>query len=48
MSRQSPCVGCTRVECPEQCDNKGCKVWQQWFLCRWEELRRQVKLKMEN
>ena len=31
----SPCVGCTRVACPENCENKLCKDWKAWFLGRW-------------
>ena len=31
----SPCEGCTRVACPEKCENKLCKEWKAWFLGRW-------------
>ena len=33
--RPSPCLRCTRVSDPRACENKGCRVWQQWFLERW-------------
>lgn len=35
----SPCVLCTRVKDPGNCENKNCKVWQKWFLARWELIR---------
>lgn len=40
-NRLSPCMGCTRVEDPRDCDNKNCMLWQKWFLARWENLRKQ-------
>ena len=38
MSKQnvSPCVNCTRVADPKDCENKCCRVWSRWFLQRWE------------
>jgi len=33
--RVSPCVGCTRVLNPGDCENKTCKAWKAWFLHRW-------------
>lgn len=35
----SPCLYCTRVKDPVNCENKNCKVWQKWFLSRWELIR---------
>ncbi len=32
---QSPCITCTRVPDPRNCENKQCKRWQKWFLDRW-------------
>ena len=31
----SPCLSCTRVANPLDCENKQCKLWQKWFLARW-------------
>lgn len=31
----SPCVNCTRVVNPRDCENKNCKLWKAWFLRRW-------------
>lgn len=42
----SPCLSCTRVEDPENCTDKSCRIWQAWFLKKWEESRmglRQLK-----
>ncbi len=38
--KESPCTGCSRVDNWEKCDNKNCKLWQRWFLNRWEQLRK--------
>lgn len=35
----NPCNHCVRVPDPAQCDNKQCKVWQRWFLDRWQQVR---------
>lgn len=40
LGTASPCLTCTRVKNPGDCENKNCKVWQKWFLARWELLRR--------
>lgn len=34
----SPCVGCTRVDKPEICDNKMCSDWRRWYEKRWDFL----------
>lgn len=38
----SPCLYCVRVKNPRECENKNCKVWQKWFLARWELLRHNI------
>lgn len=43
----SPCMHCTRVKDPRECENKDCKVWRDWFIGRWDDLRRQPRLSME-
>lgn len=35
-----PCKTCTQVEDPQNCDRKLCKAWREWFLEKWEELRK--------
>lgn len=37
---ESPCVTCKRTD-PQECDNKECRIWQRWFVNRWEQLRRE-------
>ena len=37
---RSPCLSCTRVACPGDCENKACKEWKQWFLNRWDRIYR--------
>lgn len=32
----SPCLSCTRVKDPRDCENKNCMLWRKWFLGRWE------------
>lgn len=39
-SAEFPCKTCTRVKYPESCENKSCWEWKQWFIDRWEEMRR--------
>ncbi len=43
----SPCLRCTRVANPRECDNKNCKQWQAWFLQRWEMIHAYPRKKME-
>lgn len=43
----SPCLSCTRVRDPQNCENKLCKDWQAWFIDRWETMREHVRLEME-
>lgn len=35
---KSPCETCKRVPNPEECSSKGCGVWKEWFLQRWEQI----------
>lgn len=46
--RVSPCLSCTRVANPRQCDDKDCQLWRRWFAGRWDALRRDVRKGMEN
>lgn len=41
---RKPCDRCTRVGNPENCENKNCVPWRQWFSYRWEQLRQQYGL----
>lgn len=43
----SPCLYCTRVKEPQNCENKLCKDWQAWFIDRWETIRAQIRAQME-
>ena len=42
-NRKSPCTTCQRVRDPQNCENKICREWQQWFIDRWEAMRRSVQ-----
>ena len=46
-TRISPCMGCTRVRDPRACENKHCQPWQNWFISRWNAMRRAVRMEME-
>lgn len=41
--RVSPCLRCTRVRDPRNCENKNCQVWRAWFLKSWEQTRLLVR-----
>lgn len=41
-SKSSPCLTCSRVRDPDNCENKLCKDWQAWFIDRWETMRANV------
>ena len=43
----SPCLRCTRVTDPRECENKNCKLWQQWFLQRWALIHAYPRAKMD-
>lgn len=38
--KQCPCLTCVKVKDPQDCENKSCKDWKEWWLKRWEALRR--------
>lgn len=41
--KTSPCAGCTRVPDPEDCENKRCAPWRQWYIERWGQTRRLLR-----
>lgn len=43
----SPCLTCTRVRDPKNCENKSCMDWRAWFLERWETVRRNIRMFLE-
>lgn len=43
----SPCLSCTRVKDPRNCDNKLCQPWRQWFLRRWDMIHRYPREQMD-
>lgn len=43
----SPCISCTRVKDPRNCENKNCQYWRRWYIARWEQLRSQLRASME-
>lgn len=47
MVRTSPCLCCTRVKDPANCNNKNCIQWQIWFAESWEAARRQLRANMD-
>ena len=44
----NPCMRCTKVDNPAQCDDKDCRLWQQWFIERWNRMRVIPRLEIEN
>ena len=36
---KSPCLTCTKVKDPCNCENKLCGKWRVWFLSEWEKKR---------
>ncbi len=44
----SPCLTCTRVPYPEECENKNCRPWRQWFTDQWEMIRAYPYYQKEN
>jgi len=46
MLHKSPCLTCTRVRDPQNCENKTCRDWQAWFIDRWESMRDAVRKDM--
>lgn len=45
--KKSPCLNCTRVRDPRGCDDKNCKLWQAWFVGKWDDMRFAQRLAME-
>lgn len=43
----SPCTGCLRVQDPNMCENKNCKLWRRWFIGRWNQLRRYPRKQLD-
>lgn len=43
----SPCLTCTSVRDPGNCENKNCIRWRKWFVSKWEALRSDPRLRME-
>ena len=37
---ESPCKNCTRVKEPVLCCDKNCGEWRNWFIARWEAMRK--------
>ena len=35
MSKLKPCLSCTRVKDPDNCESKCCPDWKAWFMNRW-------------
>ena len=35
---ECPCLTCQRVTAAEDCENKQCRQWANWFLSRWEQI----------
>lgn len=46
--KASPCLSCTRVADPRDCENKNCQLWRRWFIARWEALRACARADMEH
>ena len=46
MKYESPCLTCTRVRDPKNCEAKTCRDWQAWFIDRWEAMRECVRKDM--
>ena len=44
----SPCLTCTRVRNPGNCENKTCKEWRAWFIDRWETMRKNVRKSVDH
>lgn len=46
MKCEKPCLTCTRVRDPKNCEAKTCRDWQAWFIDRWESMRENVRKQM--
>ncbi len=38
MKEVSPCMNCSRVKDPGNCENKCCRQWSAWFMQRWSQI----------
>lgn len=47
VKQDSPCLQCTRVLNPADCDNKHCAAWKKWFIQNWESIHRYPRRHME-
>lgn len=36
---KKPCLTCSRVKDPGNCENKNCNEWRRWFISRWDRMR---------
>lgn len=45
--QESPCLTCTKVPIPSQCENKNCVLWRKWFLRSWENIRSYPRKRMD-
>lgn len=45
---KSPCLKCTRVKNPRDCEEKNCKAWRSWFIETWDAQRMQFRLAREH
>ena len=45
--KPSPCLFCKLVADPRACEDKSCKLWQEWFLQRWEMIHAYPRKHME-
>lgn len=43
----SPCLTCTSVRDPGNCENKNCARWRSWFIGKWEHIRQFPRMQME-
>ena len=41
--KESPCLTCTSTKDPEECTNKRCQRWQNWWLARWALIHRPLE-----
>ena len=42
-TKEKPCLTCTKVKDPANCEIKRGPVWQIWFLRKWDEVRKAVQ-----
>lgn len=47
MREVSPCLRCTRVKDPENCENKCCVPWRKWFTACWDQFRAGARQQMD-